>query len=234
VLNPLAMYYRPYNTHLPFEMIHGGDGPQRTRFVCGFLGLDARPFNPWLTALPPMLHIRRPEGREPWIIDLFQVALAEGRDARAGSETILAKLSELMFVEVLRRHIEQLPSESRGWLSGLRDPHLGETLRLIHSRPAEAWTLDQLAQESGTSRSVLAGRFMSHIGITPMNYLAKWRMQLAARRLENPLVSIAQAGAEVGYDSEAAFNRAFKKVVGVPPGIWRKSHHGASVAREGR
>jgi AraC-like DNA-binding protein len=231
-LNPLAMYYRPDGTHPPFEVIHGGDGPRRTRFICGFLGLDTQPFNPLLTALPTMICIRRPDGREPWIIDLVRIALAEGRDARAGSETILAKLSELMFVEVLRRHIEQLPAESRGWLAGLRDPHLGETLRLIHSRPADPWTLYRLAHESGTSRSVLAHRFMRHMGITPMSYLAKWRMQLASRRLENPLVSIAQAGAEVGYDSEAAFNRAFKRLLGMPPGAWRsrRSPRGASEA----
>jgi len=220
--NPAAMYYRPYNTHLPFELIHGGDGPHRTRFVCGFLGCDARPFNPLLASLPPIMVVSRPQGRALWITDLFQAALTEGRERRAGSETILAKLSELMFVEVLRKHIEDLPDESRGWLAGLRDPQVGAALRLIHGRSAEPWTLDQLAREIGVSRSVLAGRFSAHMEISPMQYLSRWRMQLAVRQLENPRVSIAQAGADVGYESEAAFNRAFKKVVGVPPGAWRR------------
>ena len=220
--NPAAMYYRPYNTHLPFEMLHGGEGPHRTRFLCGFLGCDARPFNPLLSALPDVMVVSRPPDRELWITDLFKAALTEGRERRAGSETILAKLSELMFVQVLREHIERLPEESRGWLAGLRDPQVGAALRLLHGRPAEPWTLDQLAREIGVSRSVLAGRFSAHMGISPMQYLARWRMQLAVRHLENPLVSIAQAGAEVGYEFEAAFNRAFKKVVGVPPGAWRR------------
>lgn len=219
--NP-AMYYNPVDRQLPFEVIHGGDGPQRTRFICGYLGCDARPFNPLLSALPPIIRMGRPAGGTTWITDLFGVALAEGRSARAGTETILAKLSELMFVEVLRRHIEQLPADSRGWLAGLRDPQVGEALRLIHSRPAEAWTLEQLAREAGMSRSVLASRFSALMDVSPIQYLARWRMQLAARRLADPQVSIAQAGADVGYESEAAFNRAFKKFVGVPPGAWRR------------
>ncbi|RRH96658.1 helix-turn-helix domain-containing protein [Mesorhizobium tamadayense] len=149
---------------------------------------------------------------ERWVIDLFHLA----------GETVLAKLSELMFVEVIRRHIETLPDDSRGWLSGLRDPHVGEALRLIHARPKEEWTLDRLARDVGLSRTAFAGRFTHYVEISPMHYLARWRLQLAGRLLERPDVSIAQAGAEVGYESEAAFNRAFKKFVGVPPGTWRK------------
>lgn len=221
VKNPLAMYYLPIDTSLPFEVIHGGEGAQRTRFVCGFLGCDARPFNPLLSALPPMLNIAASAGAFG-MTDLFAMALAEGRGARAGSETILAKLSELMFVEVLRRHIEELPPDARGWLAGLRDAQLSEVLRLLHSRPAEAWTLDALARAAGMSRSVLASRFAAKMEVSPMQYLARWRMHLAARRLEDPQVSIAEAAAEVGYESEAAFNRAFKKLAGVPPGAWRR------------
>ncbi len=222
--NPLSMYYRPVDDHLPFELIHGGDGPDRTRFVCGFLGCDTRPFNPLLSALPPLLCIPRSSGALG-ITELFAMALAEGKGARAGSETVLAKLSELMFVEVLRRHIEDLPEDARGWLAGLGDSHLGEVLRLLHSRPAEAWTIDSLARAAGMSRSVLASRFSAKMDVSPMQYLARWRMHLAARRLEDPHVSIGQAAADVGYESEAAFNRAFKKFVGVPPGAWRRSGH---------
>ncbi len=219
--NPLEMYYVPVNQSLPFDIIHGGDGPHRTRFVCGFLGCDLKPFNPLLAALPPMLAISASAGTFG-IPELFAMALAEGRGARAGSETVLAKLSELMFVEVLRRHIEALPADARGWLAGLRDPQLSEVLRLIHSRPAEPWTLDRLAGGAGMSRSVLAERFVANMDVSPMQYLARWRMHLASRRLENPNVSIGQAAAEVGYESEAAFSRAFKKQVGVPPGTWRR------------
>lgn len=220
--NPLAMYYRPVDELLPFELIHGGDGAEQTRFVCGFLGCDVRPFNPLLAALPPMLRISMMQDAMG-IAALFRMALAEGRAGRAGSETVLARLSEVMFVEVLRRHLETLPPDAGGWLTGLRDPHLGAVLRLIHSRPAEAWTLHSLARAAGLSRSVLASRFSAQMAISPMHYLANWRMQLAARQLEDPRRSIAQVAADVGYESEAAFHRAFKKLVGIPPGAWRRN-----------
>jgi AraC-like DNA-binding protein len=218
----MAMYYRPVDQNLPFTVIHGGDGEERTRFICGFLGCDARPFNPLLAALPQILCARKTADSGTWLTDLFRLAIAEGGSPRAGGETILAKLSELMFVEVIRRYIETLPGDSRGWLSGLRDPQIGEALRLIHARPAEDWTLDRLAREVGLSRTAFATRFTHYVEVSPMQYLARWRLQLAGRLLERPEISLAQAGAEVGYESEAAFNRAFKKFVGIPPGTWRK------------
>jgi AraC-like DNA-binding protein len=189
-------------------MIHGGGGDERTRFICGYLGCDARPFNPLLAGLPSMLCARKPADGSGWVTDLFHLALAEGGSRRAGGETILAKLSELMFVEVIRRHLETLPEGSRGWLSGLRDPQVGAALGLIHARPTEDWTLERLAREVGLSRTIFAARFSSHVGISPMQYLARWRLQLAGRLLEQPGISIAQAGAEVGYESEAALNAA--------------------------
>jgi AraC-like DNA-binding protein len=225
---PLAAYYRPTDGNLPFELIEGGGGDERTRFICGYLGCDARPFNPLLAALPDMLCVRKPADGSGWVTELFRMALAEGGARRAGGETILAKLSELMFVEVVRRHLETLPEGARGWLSGLRDPHVGAALRLIHARPAEDWTLERLAREVGLSRTTFAARFGNYVEVSPMQYLARWRLQLAGRLLEQPGISIAQAGAEVGYESEAAFNRAFKKQVGVPPGSWRRSRMNAA------
>ncbi len=131
---------------------------------------------------------------------------------------------------MVRSYLDSLPEDSRSWLAGLREPHVSAALRLIHGRPGEAWTLDRLACESGLSRSVFADRFAQYVGTSPMNYLGRWRMQRAAARLEHPGVSIAQAGAEVGYESEAAFNRAFKKYVGMPPGSWRRRDRIADVA----
>lgn len=212
---------------LPFTLLDGdggGDGPERTRLVCGYLGCDARPFNPLLAALPAMMCVRKPEDGTDWVTDLLQRALAEGSHARAGGETVLARLSELMFVEIVRRHIESLPAGSHGWLSGLRDPHIGEALRLIHACPTNPWTVERLAREVGQSRTVFAERFTDCVEVPPMQYLVRWRLQLAARHLEQPGMSIAQAGAEVGYESEAAFSRAFKKFAGIPPGLWRKRH----------
>jgi AraC-like DNA-binding protein len=225
----LTLYRRPVDQPLPFTIRHGGEGDVRTRFVCGYLGCDTRPFNPLLSALPDLMCVRPPEGGG-WVTDLFRIALAERDRYRAGSETILSKLSELMFVEIVRRHIESLPEDSRGWLAGLRDPHIGEALKLLHGRPKEAWTLDGLARDVGLSRTTFADRFVHYVGMPPMQYLARWRMQLAARRLEVPGVSIAQVAAEVGYESEAAFNRAFKKLIGVTPGAWRKGQQRAAAA----
>jgi AraC-like DNA-binding protein len=221
----MAMYYRPVDHNLPFAYIKGGDGEDRVHFICGFLGCDVRPFNPLLGSLPPILVARKVDDGRGWVTDLFRLAFSEGGRARPGGETVLAKLSELMFVEVLRRHIEDLPVESRGWLSGLRDTHVGNALRLIHSRPVEDWTIDRLARQVGLSRSAFADRFTHYVEISPMQYVARWRLQLAGRLLERHEVSIAQAAAEVGYESQAAFNRAFKKFVGVPPGTWRRSRH---------
>lgn len=222
----LSLYRRPVDQTLPFSIRHGGESDTRTRFVCGYLGCDIRPFNPLLSALPDLICARPPEGGG-WVGDLFHIALAERDRRRAGTETILSKLSELMFVEVVRRHIESLPEDSLGWLSGLRDRHVGEALKLIHGRPSDPWTLDGLAHEVGLSRTTFAGRFVHYVGIPPMQYLARWRMQLAARQLEIPGKNIAQVASTVGYESEAAFNRAFKKLIGTTPGGWRK--RGASV-----
>lgn len=218
----MGMYYRPLETHLPFTIINDGGGKERTRFVCGYLGCDIRPFNPLLSTLPSVMCVRNPAHGGGWVTDLFRVALAEGGSKRVGTESVLAKLSELMFVEVIRRHVESLPEESTGWLAGLRDAHVGAALRLVHARPATQWKLEQLAHEVGLSRTAFAGRFASFVGMSPMQYVARWRLQLASRMLEQPGVSIAEAGAEVGYDSEASFNRAFKKGMGMPPGEWRR------------
>lgn len=204
----------------------GGSG-EPARFLCGYLGCDARPFNPILDALPRLLHVRASTSEGNLTYELIRAALHESERRRAGGETILSKLSELMFLHALRQHIDVLPAESTGRLSGLRDRHVGRALHLMHGRPAERWTIDALAREVGLSRSAFAERFTELMGAPPMHYLGNWRLQLAAQLLEQNGMSIAQAAAEVGYESEAAFNRAFKKQVGVPPGSWRRSRMGA-------
>jgi AraC-like DNA-binding protein len=217
----LKIYYRPTDRQLPFQVTPpGGDG-ESTRFTCGYLGCDARPFNPVLQSLPRLLHSRATEGAG-CMAQLIQMAINETATRRAGGETVLSRLAELMFVDVLRRYIDTLPKEAGGWLSGLRDQHVGAALALMHGQPAAAWTLERLAHEVGLSRSVFANRFAHFVQDTPMQYLTRWRMQLATHLLERQGVGLAQVAAEVGYESEAAFNRAFKKCVGVPPGAWRR------------
>ena len=215
---------------LPFVIEEGGGGLERAQFVCGFLGCDIRPFNPVLSALPSLLHVKRPEAAPEGLLDrLVELTLAEARTHRAGADCMRLRLSELMFVEVVRRHLETRPEGQTGWLSGLLDPAVGRVLSLLHERPARPWTLQELAEESGMSRAVLAERFAHLVGCPPMQYLTLWRMQIAARLLADGGMKVTAAAHEVGYESEAAFSRAFKKVTGVPPARWR-SHHAPAIA----
>jgi AraC-like DNA-binding protein len=211
-------------TQLPlFHRFGGGDGAP-TRLICGFLGCDARPFNPLIAALPRMIHLHNPASAGDGPIAQFsRIALAESQAKRAGGESVLARVSELMFIEAVRRHVESLPADQIGWLSGLRDRFVGRALNLLHGRPALAWTLEQLAREVGLSRSALAERFTHFVGQPPMQYLAQWRMQVAAGLLANGTDNVAQVAFAVGYESEAAFSRAFKRLVGTPPAAWRKA-----------
>ncbi|MGZ5090268.1 MAG: AraC family transcriptional regulator [Burkholderiales bacterium] len=218
----LSLYYRPNDRPLPFVLSELGGSGERSRFVCGYLGCDARPFNPLLDALPRKLHVRSSSAGGQLVHDLIRHALQETESPSAGGETILSKLSELMFLQAVRQQIDALPPESTGWLAALRDRNVGAALRLMHGRPAEPWTLDSLAREVGLSRSVFAERFSQLMVAPAMHYLSNWRLQVAASLLKQDRLSIAQVAAEVGYESEAAFNRAFKKQVGVPPGAWRR------------
>jgi len=151
-----------------------------------------------------------------------QFALAESKEPRIGGQGVLGRLSELMFVDVVRRYLETLPADRRDWLAGLRDPFIGRALAALHHNPVRAWTIESLARNVGLSRSALAERFTQFVGRPPMQYLTNWRMQLAANYLLSGMESVAVIANRVGYESEAAFSRAFKKVVGTPPGQWRK------------
>jgi AraC-like DNA-binding protein len=170
------------------------------------------------------------DGATGWLATLFNIAVRESGSARAGSENILSRLSELMFVEGLRRYLESLPPTQTGWLAGLRDPIVGQALAALHAAPTEEWTVERLARVVGASRSILAERFAELAGHPPMQYLALWRMQLASRLLADG-GHVAAVAAAVGYESEAAFSRAFKKLVGQAPGAWRR---GAPLTRASR
>jgi AraC-like DNA-binding protein len=211
------------STPLPMFYEVGGGGSERARIVCCFLGCDERPFNPLLTALPAVLHLSAagPNATTGWLGTLLSIAAKESGGGRAGGENVLARVSELMFVETIRHYLETLPPTETGWLAGLRDPMVGHALAALHREPREPWTVERLARVVGLSRSVLAERFTVMVGQPPMQYLALWRMQLASRLLleGRPVASVANA---VGYESEAAFSRAFKKLVGRPPATWRR------------
>lgn len=211
------------STPLPIMYELGGAGPDRARVVCGFLGCDERPFNPLLSALPPVIHLPATGANTSagWLGTLLDIAARESGSARAGAENVLARLSELIFVEAIRCHLETLPAAQTGWLAGLRDPVVGRALAALHGDPSQSWTVDGLARLVGLSRSVFAERFTEMVGEPPMQYLALWRMQLASRLLMAG-GRVAEVAATVGYESEAAFSRAFKKQVGQAPATWRR------------
>jgi len=216
-----TIYVPPERLQLPVPMRSGTPGRECTGIVCGFLACSARPFNPLIGALPPLLHVQDRLEAGGWMSSFVTVALAESRAKRAGGETVLGRLSELLFVELLRRHFENLGDDQTGWLAALRDPYVGRALARVHERPASPWTLEDLAAEAGQSRSAFAERFTRLVGQPPMQYLARWRVQVASGMLARG-AKVSAVALDVGYESEAAFGRAFKKLAGVPPGRWRE------------
>lgn len=189
--------------------------------ACGFLGCDLRPFNPLVATLPRLLHL--PAGGDgAWISQVMRQAINASRDKRPGGQAMLERISEMMFVDAVRRYVERLSEDSTGWLAGLRDRHVGRALALIHEFPARPWTIDMLADEIALSRSALYDRFVRLIGQPPMQYLTQWRMQVAANLLRQSRAPVVSIALDVGYESEAAFARAFKRLVGTPPATWRR------------
>jgi AraC-like DNA-binding protein len=202
-----------------------GGGSDRTTIVCGFLGFDTKPFNPLLAAMPRVLRIPglATDGRS-WIATFMRSVVEESNRKRPGGEAVLERMSEMLFVEVLRHYVDELPDDQTGWLAGMRDPGVGRALALMHERPAEDWTLDRLGEQAAISRSTLHERFVHFIGQPPMQYLTHWRMQLAAGCLRDTDAKVIDVALEVGYENEAAFARAFRRAVGESPGAWRRAH----------
>ncbi len=205
------------------KLSYGGGGAS-TRVVCGFLACDDTLSNPLLSSLPHIFKVdMRNDPRSAWLESSLQFAAAEAAEWRAGSAIVLARLSELLFVEAVRRCIDALPADRKGWLAGVGDRFVGRALAMLHAQPGHSWTVDELARKVGLSRSALAQRFSDLLEQPPMQYLAHWRLQIAAQEIligGKPLAAIAE---QVGYDSEAAFNRAFKREFGMPPAGWRRS-----------
>jgi len=203
-----------------------GGGGEVTRFVCGFMACEPRLSEVFLAGLPPILKVHI--GKEPsgqWIENSlrFSASTSDGIDrSAAGSALVHAKLSEALFVETLRRYINSLPEEQTGWLAGARDPVIGRALGLLHREPARTWTISEIARDVGLSRTRLSERFRHFLGESPMAYLSRWRLKLAAEILQSSDDSIAQVADAVGYGSEASFNRAFKRAYTCPPAQFRR------------
>jgi AraC-like DNA-binding protein len=200
----------------------GVDG-ETTRIVCGFLACDKRLAEPILLSLPRLLKVRLgDDGAAAWVRSSIRYSAAESMSSRPGSAAVLARLSEVLFAEAIRHYMDELPPNESGWLAGLRDRHVGRALSLLHEEPAYPWTIEKLARKIGMSRSALGERFSALIGVPPMQYLTRWRTSLAATQLRESDASIIRVATDVGYQSEAAFNRAFKREFGLPPAAWRK------------
>ena len=195
--------------------------------ICGFIGCDAKPFNPLIGALPRLLHLPA-GGVGAWVAPALQQAVAESREQRSGSSAILERLSEMLFVDAARRYLASLDDSASGWLAAVRDRHVGRALALMHERPAEAWSVDELGRQVGLSRSALHERFAALIGQPPMQYLADWRIHRAAQLLRESDGSVLAIAQDVGYESEASFSRAFKRLVGSSPAAWRREQRRAA------
>ncbi|SAL01100.1 AraC family transcriptional regulator [Caballeronia arationis] len=210
-----------------------GGGGEVTRMVCGFLAPQDHSRNPLLCALPRLFKVSMRGSGSSWLESSLRFATAEAASGQAGSATVLTKLAELVFVEAVRRYVSTMADDRKGWLAGLRDRFVARALALMHSRTAYAWTVDALAREVGISRSGLAQRFTELVGLPPMQYLASWRLQLAARQLRLTNSSLMSIAEDAGYDSEASFNRAFKREFGQPPATWRRNMLGAATRDAG-
>ena len=213
---PISYHHGVVDAGAPFPVEEA-----QTVTICGFLGCDLRPFNPLVAALPRLLHMPA-ERSGGWIARVIEQAVLESNSPRPGGNAVLERLAEMMFVDTARRYLENLPEDATGWLAGLRDQFVGKALMLMHERPDRAWTVAILAREVGLSRSALHERFVQVLGLPPMQYLANWRIQVGSQLLRESKDSVATIAFKVGYESEAAFSRAFRRLVGQPPATWRR------------
>ena len=208
--------------------IEVGGGPRTMRLVCGMLQFVERGISPIFSSLPPYLHIARSDGPpNQWLQGNIDHIIAEVESRRPGAEALLSRLTELLFVETLRSYLDRLPEHETGWFAALKDPMVGRAITSMHEDPARAWTVAELARKAAVSRSALAARFSELLDISPIAYLTRWRIRLATNLLEQPQHSIADIATRVGYESESAFNRAFKREMGEPPATWRKQKQAA-------
>ncbi len=205
------------------SLLKAGGGGETTRFVCGFMACDPDLSRPVLSGLPPMFKVNvRADRAGFWLENSILHLVEEASSETIGSQALLAKVSEALFVETLRRYVASMPESERGWLAGARDILVGKSFALLHRRIRDQWTIEALAEAVGVSRSALVERFTRYLGEPPITYLTRLRLQVAARSLRGTPKGVAQIASEVGYESEAAFNRAFKREFGLPPARYRR------------
>jgi AraC-like DNA-binding protein len=205
---------------------HGGGGAE-TSMICGSFAFRQRQGHPLLSLLPPVIHVSGEAGRAPeWLDATLRVLASESRSSSPGRETIVARLIDILFVQVLRIWLADQPAGG-GWLGALKDPRIGAALAAIHEQPSRPWSVSELAAYARLSRSPFAARFTALVGEPPLTYVTRWRMQVAAGLLRRETLSIGEVAARVGYESEPAFSKAFKRATGVAPGAFRRQQAAA-------
>jgi AraC-like DNA-binding protein len=205
------------------QIAHGGGGAE-THVVCGFLASEDG-YNALIASLPRVLKLDfRETASRDWVEASVRFAARELSEGQLASSAVMSRLSELLFIEAVRRYAVDLAESETSWLRGVRDPHVGPALALMHRRLDVPWTAEKLATEAGLSRSAFVERFTSRVGMPPIRYLTYWRLQTAKHLLHQTEKNIAQLAYSVGYESEAAFSRAFKREIGMSPAQWRDSN----------
>jgi AraC-like DNA-binding protein len=204
-----------------FSLRGGGTG-RRTLLVCCGMAFEAPSLHPLLRMMPEVLHVPRGGAADPVLSTLLDTMAAEVREQRMGAATVMARLADIVVTRVVRSWVEARAADATGWLAAIRDPQIGNALAAFHRSPERDWSVEALAAAAGLSRSQFSERFTASLGVGPARYVAAWRMHLASRWLTSERVSIGEVAARLGYDSEPSFSRAFKRIVGVPPGELRQ------------
>jgi AraC-like DNA-binding protein len=224
-----AVFDRLASGHLPMKGFGGGGGAT-SRFACGYFGCERRAERLFLAGLPPIMKINvRADPAGQWLEHSIRHLAEEANSGRPGASMLMSKMAEALFVEALRRYMEELTPQQTGWLAAAKDPCVGRALALLHRDPRHPWSVAELAKQSGASRTVLAERFVYFLGEPPLAYLLRWRLQVAAELLKTTRGTVVQVAAEAGYESEAAFSRAFRREFGVPPARYRRTAHDSSA-----
>jgi AraC-like DNA-binding protein len=214
------------------SVVATGGGGTKTSLISGFFRFEDRRQNPLLAALPPVISLLGDNGRSvPWLEPTLKFIACEAASRRPGAETVISRLADVLFIQIVRGHLASLPADTPGWLGALLEPQIGAALSLLHSQPEQAWTVASLASAVGMSRSAFAARFARLVGEPPLSYLTRWRMKKAARMLREGRSTLAAIATSVGYESEAAFSKAFKRAIGSSPGAYRRAGRGSQLGR---
>jgi AraC-like DNA-binding protein len=207
----------------------GGEGANTT-LVCGRIVLEDRANHPLFRALPKVITLRDEASRViDWLEPTLRFLAAEAVSTRPGAQTVVSRLADILFIQIVRGHLASVSAGQTGWLSSLQDPQIGSALGSIHRNPERAWTVQSLAESVAMSRSAFASRFARLVGEPPLHYLTRWRMQKACSLLREGRAALAEVAQSVGYDSEAAFSKAFKRAVGRAPGAYRRASRASAV-----